>query len=93
MATAPFETTLLPRDAEGDLPFVGDWVVEGTLVGVGDGTFSVHDEGVFANDGSQSSTGTLVGLTGVFEGATGTLTYTGISSAQADYEFTFEWPA
>ncbi len=92
VATARFENTLLLRDAEGDLPYIGDWVVEGTLVGVGDGTFSVHEEGVFVNDGSQGATGTVVGLTGVFEGATGTLTYTGTSAAQADYEFTFEWP-
>lgn len=93
-ATAPFVTTVAAqRDAEGDLPYTGEWVVEGTLVGVGDGTFSVQESGVFANEGSQASSGTVVGLTGVFEGATGTVTYTGASAAQADYEITFEWPA
>ena len=92
VATAPFVTTVAAqRDAEGDLPYTGEWVVEGTLVGVGDGTFSVQESGVFANEGSQASSGTVVGLTGVFEGATGTMSYTGASAAAADYEITFEW--
>ena len=84
-----------PVAPDGTTPFSGAVVyagdLVGTLEGVGDGSFQVHEEGALGPDGSTASTGTLVGVSGAFLGATGSMTVTGAGGPTVDYQFDFEW--
>ncbi len=84
----------LPPDASGAKPFTADFVVVGTLTEVGDGLLEVHEEGTLdADGGATSSTGALVGLSGVsgvFTGATGRMIVAGSGGPTADYQFDFD---
>jgi hypothetical protein len=91
VATNTYTAKFLPLDSSGDTPYIADFVVVGTLAGVGDGSFKVHEEGALGSDGSTASTGTLIGVSGVFLGATGSMTVTGAGGPTVDYQFDFEW--
>ncbi len=79
-----------PTDAAGVITERADVTFTGTLVGVGDGSFSWHEADHPAND-HNSGTESLVGVSGVFEGATGTLRWTHIDDEHGTYEFDFVW--
>jgi hypothetical protein len=80
-----------PADAAGVITERADVTFTGTLVGVGDGSFSWHEADHSSVEDGFPGSAPVVGVSGVFEGATGTLSWTHIDDNSGTYEVDLVW--
>ena len=86
-----YTSAFSPADAAGVIIERSDVTFTGTLAGVGDGSFSWHEADHSTADGGLPGSAQVVGVSGVFEGATGTLSWTYIDDNNGTYEVDLVW--
>ena len=88
--TEAYTEAFSPADPAGAITAHADVTFTGTLTGVGDGSFGWH-EGDHPADGGLQGAAQVVGVSGVFEGATGTLSWTFTDDSNGTYEVHLVW--
>lgn len=85
-----YTSAFSPADAAGVIMSHADVVFTGTLSGVGDGSFKWHEADA-PTVGPNFGSAAVVGVSGVFEGATGTLSWIHTDDDHGTYEIDFVW--
>jgi hypothetical protein len=86
-----FTVAFSPADADGVIIERADSTFTGALAGVGDGSFSWHEADHSTADDLLPGSAPAVGVSGVFEGATGTMSWTPIDDNRGTYEVDLVW--
>jgi hypothetical protein len=86
-----FTVFFSPADADGVIIERSDNTFTGSLAGVGAGSFSWHEVDHSTADDVLPGSAQVIGVSGVFEGATGTLSWTHFDENSGTYEVDLVW--